>query len=116
MRLSRIPKTEAASLLLDIPDGRISNKTATKSPTDFGSMELYDFLMSISLPAITVFAAWLLKNRKRGQIREDIYIEHEDGRIERRTFHIEISEDTTQAELIKRLSEITGTSEDNEDV
>jgi hypothetical protein len=64
-------------------------------------------LIAVTLAGLQALAAWLLKNRKGTRIEKNIEVINPDGSKRTEKLLVQISESTTEADVVKELAKMT---------
>jgi ActR/RegA family two-component response regulator len=110
--IKNLGQADYALLSKELGAQNISPVSVDRVPGKFGEPVTISLVLAVaaatSVTAISIgIAAWLMKKSDKDEVTQEFYIEHPDGRIERRIFnHKKRSESATDPELLKALKDM----------
>lgn len=110
LRIYGLDELDADELQEALPGGGVrieSSRTETPEGAHHEPMTILAVVI-ISSSAIRGLTAWLLKKRHRGTVEFETKLQRSDGTVERRRVRIELSESSSEADIIKLVGEKFG--------
>jgi hypothetical protein len=109
VRLVGLDKAEVLKLREVVPSSELRVNEEPRPEGSFGELALATAIVFASAAALKGIVAYLAHSKRGDEIEQEIEIEHEDGRTERRHLRIRRrSQDPIDAQVARELSTVTG--------
>ncbi len=105
VRVFGLSRLDSLDLKRQYPDAEITFDAATPQEAEHGELATAALIV-LSLAGIKALAAWLLKNSMRGKIKRTIDVIEADGSRRTEVFEMQLSESTSQGDVVKALAEV----------
>jgi len=106
IRVLGLSRLDTLDLKKQFPEAVITFEAGSTKDPQHGELATAAIVV-LTVAGIQALAAWLLKNRKGTKIEKVIEVTNPDGSRRSEKILIEVSESTTEAEVVKELANVT---------
>ena len=106
IRVFGLSRLDSLALKKQFPDAMITFEAAPSKDPQHGELATVA-VVALTMSGLQVLGAWLLKNRETKKIEKTIEVISSDGSRHSEKIVIDVSESTSQADVVKELAALT---------